>query len=145
MFLLDTNVIGELGKGIKADPGVVNLLKANEDRLFLPVQVIGELRGGIEHLRRRRDVPQARRLENWFELVLETFADRILPFDLTCAQTWGRLISANDQNAVDKQIAAIALVYGLTVVTRNTDHFEGTGVSIINPFTDDLRPGSRPV
>ena len=38
------------------------------------------------------------------------------------------------QYLIDKQIAAIALIYGLTVVTRNLDDFRGTGVGLKNPF-----------
>jgi predicted nucleic acid-binding protein len=31
-------------------------------------------------------------------------------------------------------IAAIALVHGLTVVTRNVKDFDGYGVALFNPF-----------
>lgn len=34
----------------------------------------------------------------------------------------------------DAPIAAAALLHGITVVTRNTADFEGTGVSLINPW-----------
>lgn len=143
MFLLDTNVISELSKGSRADRGVVDFLRANQDKICLPVQVIGELRGGVERLRRRNDLPQAARLESWLENVLDTFATRILAFDLVCAETWGRLMSVDQQNPVDRQMAAIALVYELTVVTRNTDHFDGTGVPVLNPFAADASPDPR--
>ena len=49
-------------------------------------------------------------------------------------------MSPNNQNPVDKQIAAIALVYDLTVVTRNMDDFAGTGVRLLNPFLRDRTP-----
>jgi len=49
-------------------------------------------------------------------------------------------MGANDQHIVDRQIAAIALVYDLTVVTRNTDHFEGAGVRLLDPFFADSLP-----
>ncbi|MGD0730882.1 MAG: type II toxin-antitoxin system VapC family toxin [Terracidiphilus sp.] len=134
MFLVDTNAISELRKGAKADRGVVNLLKGAEDEIFVPVQVLGELRYGIEKLKHRGDLPQARRLEEWFQSVLKVFGQRILGFDAACAQMWGTLMGVNDQHPVDKQIAAIALVYDLTVVTRNTNDFAGTGVRLLNPF-----------
>jgi predicted nucleic acid-binding protein len=38
-------------------------------------------------------------------------------------------------NPLDKQIAATALMYGLTVVTRNVPHYQPTGVAVLNPFT----------
>ena len=61
-------------------------------------------------------------------------ADRVLSFDEECAQVWGRLMSPNHQYPIDKQIAAIALIYDLKVVTRNLEDFQGTGVELINPF-----------
>ena len=135
MYLLDTNVISEARKGAKANSGVLKFrarIEHNED--FLPVQVIGELRRGSESLKHRGDFPQALVLENWLEQVLNEYADRILSFDAECAHIWGRLSAANPRNAIDKQIAAIAALYDLTVVTRNADHFVGTGVRVINPF-----------
>jgi toxin FitB len=38
------------------------------------------------------------------------------------------------ENPIDKQIAATALTHDLTLVTRNTMHFKGFGVSLLNPF-----------
>lgn len=141
MFLVDTNAISELRKGLKADAGVVRLLKAAEQDVYFPVQVIGELRQGVEKLRRRGDFPQSQQLAQWCAAVLKTFELRILAFDPVCAQVWGRLMAWNDQNPVDKQIAAIALVYDLTVVTRNLNDFAGTGVRLLNPFIADAPPG----
>ena len=39
-------------------------------------------------------------------------------------------MSPQNQHPIDKQIAAIALIYGLTVVTRNVDDFRETGVEL---------------
>ena len=66
--------------------------------------------------------------------LLEEYADHILDFTVEEAQVWGRLRVPHYENALDKQIAATALVYGLTLVTRNVDDFTGTGVQLINPF-----------
>ena len=140
MFLADTNVISELRKGAKTNPGVVSFFLGAGLEVFLPAQVLGELRRGIENLRYRGDLPQARRLEEWLESVVKEFEQRILGFDSECAQTWGTLMSPNNQNPVDKQIAAIALVHDLTMVTRNTSHFSGTGVRLLNPFAGDVHP-----
>jgi hypothetical protein len=143
MFLVDTNVLSERRKGPKADPGVVDFIERTEHELFLPVQVIGELRSGIERLRHRGDLRQALRLETWLRLILEEYTLRILAFDLQCARMWGALMGVNDQHIVDKQIAAIALVYDLTIVTRNIAHFAGTGVRLLNPFSIDSPAVSR--
>jgi predicted nucleic acid-binding protein len=140
MYLVDTNAISELRRGSKADSGVTRLLKGAEQEVFLPVQVIGELRQGVENLRHRRDFPQAQVLETWLQTVLDVFGLRVLVFDAACAQTWGSLMGPSDQNPIDKQIAAIALVYDLTVVTRNANHLAGTGVRMLNPFDADAPP-----
>jgi hypothetical protein len=134
MFLADTNAISEMRKGVKADPGVISLFLRAEPEIFLPVQALGEMRQGIENLKYRGDFPQARKLEEWFQSVLKRYRARIIGFDAVCAEKWGALMSPNNQNPVDKQIAAIALVYDLTVITRNTNDFAGTGVRLLNPF-----------
>ena len=143
MFLLDTNVLSERRKGAMADSGVVDFLNRRDHEIFLPVQVVGEIRSGIEGLRRRGDLPQAQRLEAWLLLILDEFSDYIVEFSLECAQTWGYSMSVNDQHIVDRQIAAMALVYDLTVVTRKTSHFAGTGVRLLNPFAGSARPATR--
>lgn len=88
---------------------------------------MGELRRGLENIRGRGYHAQAARLESWLEDITTGFADRILDFDLDCAQVWGKLMSPNPQHPIDKQIAAIALIHDLTVVTRNNADFAATG------------------
>jgi predicted nucleic acid-binding protein len=135
VYLVDTNVISEARKGERANPGVRKFWQAaNGQDIYLSVQTIGEIRRGLENIRRRGDLPQARQLEAWLEVLVGQYADRILDFDQECAQVWGKLMSPHAQHPIDKQIAAIALIHGLTVVTRNVDDFRGTGVSLCNPF-----------
>jgi len=145
MYLADTNAISELRKGAKANPEAVRFLREAVQEIYLPVQVFGELRKGIEKLRFRGDFPQAQRLEDWFQFILKIFSDRVIVFDLRCAQMWGTLMGVNEQHPVDKQIAAIALVYDLTVVTRNTNDFTGTGARLLNPFLDAATSGDLSV
>lgn len=135
MYLLDTKVISELRKGGRANHGVTAFFAtlAAED-IYLSVVTIGEIRRGLENLRARGDREQAGRLEAWLDKVVTDFSDRILEFDLDCAQVWGKLMSPHPQHPIDKQIAAIALIYDLTVVTRNTDDFVSSGVRSLNPF-----------
>lgn len=135
MYLLDTSVISELRKGGRANPGVAAFFAtlAAED-IYLSVVSIGEIRRGLENLRVRGDREQAGRLEAWLDEVVTDFSDRILDFDLDCAQVWGKFMSPHPQLPIDKQIAAIALIYDLTVVTRNTDDFVSSGVRSLNPF-----------
>jgi len=136
--LLDTNVVSEARKGGAANAGVTAFLRqcAEQDaRIWLSVVTVGELRRGVDLIRHRGDLPQARRLEFWLEDVLRDYSDCILPFDLDAAQVWGRLRAPWPENALDKQIAAIALIHDLTVVTRNSSDFAHTGVRLFNPFT----------
>lgn len=102
---------------------------------------VGELRRGVELIRHRGDADQAKRLDTWLTLILDQYGDNILPFDADAAQVWSRLRVPNPGNELDKQIAAIALVNDLTVATRNTADFEGTGVKLINPFLREILPG----
>jgi predicted nucleic acid-binding protein len=135
MYLLDTNVISEHRKKDKADPGVRLFFKeADQAGLYLPVQVLGEIRGGIEKLRRRRDFAAVKLLEDWLDDVMRDYADRILNFDLNCAQVWGQFLIPKDPHAIDKQLASMALTYDMTLVTRNVAHVESTGVRTHNPF-----------
>lgn len=135
MYLVDTNVVSEARKGSKANLGVRRFWQTvDEADVYLSVQTIGEIRRGLENIRRRGDVPQARKLEKWLDRIVIDYADRILDFDKDCAQVWGKLMSPHHQHPIDKQIAAIALIHGLTVVTRNVDDFRETGVPLKNPF-----------
>jgi predicted nucleic acid-binding protein len=136
VYLIDTNVISEARKA-RANPGVVAFFDAVDtanEPIYLSVITIGELRRGVELIRDRGDLDQASLLENWLTTMLSEFADRILAFDAEAAQVWGRLRVPDPNNALDKQIAAIALVNDMTVVTRNTKDFEGIGLSLMNPF-----------
>ena len=60
--------------------------------------------------------------------------------DADAAQVWGRLRAPNHEHALDKQIAAIALVHDLTVITRHSADFAGTGVKVLNPFVVPAPP-----
>lgn len=135
LFLIDTDIISEIGKGPRADAGVIKFLRNPEHEIFMPSQVIGELRRGVENVLHKRDIAKAKRLQAWFESVFEEFSSRILAFDADCAVVWGRLAGPDEQNLIDKQIASIAILYDLTMVTRNTSHFKGSGVRLLNPFS----------
>ena len=138
MYLLDTTVISEIRKGSRANPGVQAFfcqLQELKAKTFLSVITIGELRRGIEVIRHRRDNAQAEQLEQWFSVILSDYQAHILPVDADVTQLWGKLRVPHPENELDKLIAATALIYDLTVVTRNVTHFAGTGVKLHNPFT----------
>ncbi len=142
MYLIDTNVVSEARKGDRANRGVVAFLKELAelgDIVFLASITIGELRRGVELIRRRGDADQAERLEAWLGIVVEQFGERILPLDADAAQVWGRLRVPDPDHALDQQIAAIALVNDLTLATRNVADFRGLGVRLRNPFVSGER------
>lgn len=85
-------------------------------------------------IRRRGDLSQGLLLEDWLGVLIRDFGDRILAFDADSSQVWGNLRSLSPHNPVDRQIASIALISDLTVVTRDIANFEGTGVRLLNPF-----------
>lgn len=138
MYLVDTDVLSEARKGERANAGVRSFFqRAKEDDvpLFLSAITIGELRQGVETIRLRGDGLQAERLERWLERITIEYSESILALDAEIAQIWGRLRAPHPENPLDKQIAATALIYGLTVATRNTAHYSPTGVQLLNPFT----------
>ena len=139
MYLIDTNVISEARKKSKANKGVRAFFKQvieDEAQLFISVVSVGELRRGVELIRYRSDVRQANLLEKWLEALLIEYQDHILDINQDIAQLWGQLRVPHPENALDKQIAATALIYELTVVTRNHKDFARTGVRVLNPFTE---------
>lgn len=138
VYLIDTNVISEVRKGHRADAGVRRFFADAEQQrmaLFLSVVTIGELRRGVELIRHRGDALQARRLERWLASILAGFSGNILDIDSDVTQLWGHLCAPRAENALDKLIAATALIHGLTVVTRNHKHFRATGAPLLNPFS----------
>jgi toxin FitB len=137
MYLLDTNIISELRKRDRANPGIARFFRqiAEQEAIsYLSVITIGELRRGVDIIQHRGDFTQAQSLETWLATILDRYAENILDFGQEEAQIWGRLRVPHPENALDKQIAATALVYDLTLVTRNVKDFAATGVTLLNPF-----------
>lgn len=138
-FLLDTNVVSEWVRP-RPDPGVVAwLAAADEDRVFLSVVSLAELRHGIDRL---ADGRRRHSLDAWLREQLPLrFADRILPVDRAIADRWGVLVARRDAagrpiGAMDAFIAATAAVHGLTLVTRNAADFRSVVMEIVNPWRD---------
>ena len=137
MYLIDTNIISEARKKSKADRGVRSFFdRVNREQasVFISVVTLGELRRGVELIRHRGDARQSNQLEQWLNELIADYQDHILDIDRDIAQLWGRLRVPNQENTLDKQIAATALIYDLTVVTRNHTDFLRTGVRLLNPF-----------
>ena len=133
-FLLDTNVVSEPRKRSRADASVMRWFDSVEtDDLYISVLVIGEIRQGIEGLR-RRDPVQAGHLESWLAGLRRGYADRILPVDLEAAEEWGRMNVPDPISTRGGLMAATAKVRNMTFVTRNTSDVARTGARLFNPF-----------
>jgi toxin FitB len=134
IYLLDTNVLSELRKGRRCNSGVTAWFSEVADAdLGLSVLVVGEIRRGIEAVR-RRDEARATALDQWLARLLRDHGERILPVDRPVAEEWGRLTAVRAASVVDVLLAATARVHGLTLVTRNVRDVQWTGVSCLNPF-----------
>ena len=132
--MLDTNIISELRKGEGGDPAVRAWLDSTmEDELFTSVLVLGELRKGVERLRRRNPA-KAEALDGWYAKIKASFGDRALGVAPGVAELWGRLNGVRDLPVVDSLLAATAIVHGLTLVTRNEADVAGLGLRLLNPF-----------
>jgi predicted nucleic acid-binding protein len=138
-FLLDTNVVSEWVKP-QPNPSVVAwLADVDEDRTFISVITLAELRSGIAALApgRRRD-----RLESWLAHDLPTrFEGRVLLVDAAVADGWGRITASaktigRSIHAMDAFLAATAHVHQLTLVTRNVSDFEDAGTPVLCPWSE---------
>lgn len=135
-LLLDTNIPSELIRP-QPEPKVTGWLAAqNLDTLFISAVSFGELRKGIV-LR----APGKRRaeLESWIEHDLsKLFSGRTLSVTRSVAERWGVLDGERQRagrplGVADGMIAATALEYRLTLVTRNVKDFAGLSVALLNP------------
>lgn len=132
-FLLDTNIISEARKPAADQNVQAWLASVRGTDLYLSVLVVGEIRQGIERLR-RRDPSQAAIYENWLATLRRDYGNRIVPITADIAEEWGRLNVPDPISTVDGLMAASAKVLGLTLVTRNTADVARTGLSVLNPF-----------
>ena len=134
-YLIDTNIVSELRKGRRCDPGVASwFAEVSSDEVYLSALTLGELRKGIENIR-RRDAASAAALDVWFRELEASHSDRILPVDQVIAEQWGRFNVPDPLPVLDSLLAATASVRGMTLVTRNLKDVERTGVDCLNPFS----------
>jgi len=110
---------------------------AEEGLLYLSVLALGEIRKGLASL------PQSKRrtdLETWLEVELQArFSGRILPINAAVADRWGVLAADAKRkgkalSTIDALLAATALHYNLTVISRNVSDFANTQVPFLNPW-----------
>ena len=135
-YLLDTCVISEL---IKKNPSnnVLNWIKnIPEEKLFLSVITIAEIYRGLNKL------PNSKRkksLTNWLNTLVEDYKNRIITIDFAVAENWGIIQEEAEKkgkriSSIDCFVASIAYTHNFTLATRNTKDFQGSNISIDNPW-----------
>ena len=137
-WLLDTCTLSESVRE-RPDAGVMRWLAQHADAAAVSSASFGEIHYGLACLE-----PSARRnqIQGWALALAQQFEGRILPTDEAVWRQWGELKASlraigRVQDALDMVIAATALHHGLTLVTRNTRHFQDTGVRLVNPWSGE--------
>jgi predicted nucleic acid-binding protein len=137
-FLIDTNVLSEYNRPEAPDAGVKRWLETTDRQSqYVSVITLAEIQKGIEML---ADGKRRTQLDQWLNQDLEAwFSGRVLPVDRRVAGRWASLVAQGARAGrrlpvVDSLIAATALAYDLTILTRNTRDFGSTGATIINPW-----------
>ena len=133
-FLLNTNILSELRKGVRCDPNVSHwAAKESTQAHYISVLSLGEIGKGIKLLRKKLPEKCAP-LKNWLEKLHSHYAHCTISITAEISERWGELSSIRSLPVIDSLIAATALEFGLTLVTRNAKDFDGLGISIVKPF-----------
>ncbi len=137
-FLLDTTVISEWMKPLPNSSVIRWLAEVDEDRVYISVMTLAELRYGTERL---PTGARKSRLEAWLheELPLR-FEGRLIIIETAIADAWGRVMGrcsavGRPIGVMDAFFAATAEVHALTLVTRNVSDFTASGISLFNPWS----------
>lgn len=136
-WLLDTNVLSELRRP-KPNAKIVEFVSGQSlELLFVSVVTFAEIRFGIELV---RDVARRMELNDWLEHKLRPmFEGRTLGIDEDVMLKWRLLVEEGRKRGhtfsqPDLIIAATALLYGLTIVSRDTREYELANVPVLNPW-----------
>ncbi len=137
-YLVETNILFEARRS-RGHPAVrAKLQSIDDDDLFISVVTIGEIARGIAKLPAGT---QRQELKAWLAMTERYFADRVLAIDTAIAHRWGEVTATVEKagrvlHAPDGLIAATALCHGLSLLTRNSDDFQATGVTVVNPLNE---------
>lgn len=132
-YLLDTNVLRELGK-TAPHKNVAAWLKGVDDAdLAISALTVREVAKGVAKLGKTKP-EMAAGLDAAVRAIFDAFEGRILPIDRAVASVWGEALGESEKHVDDAGLAATARVHGLTLVTRNIKDFDGRGVKVVDPF-----------
>lgn len=144
MIVADTNVLSELMRP-EPDPAALTWMdRVPGNEFFSTAVTVAEIQYGLARL------PPGRRRDSLTDVattVFASFEDRILAFDTAAAVRYGQLVAERDRAGqpiamADAQIAAICLVHGAGLATRDVDGFEGTGLLVHDPW-EERGPGGE--
>jgi toxin FitB len=139
MIIVDTNVLSEVMKPAELRSAKVFtwLRSQSPDVIFTTTITLAEILAGIEILpegKRRLEKHEAAN-----RIFTTVFLERVLPFDENAARAYAGIISlrrkkGRTSDPFDVQIAAIAKCRAMAVATRNTAHFDDSGIEVIDPW-----------
>jgi toxin FitB len=137
VIVLDTNVLSALMR-TKPDALVVEWLdRQPADSIWVTSITVFEARFGLARLPKGK---RRRSLERAFDrVVTEDLSSRVLSLDEMAAATAGQLAAERQRagrvvDLRDTLIAGIAQARRATIATRNTRHFEGLDVAVVDPW-----------
>ena len=143
-LLLDTNVLSEVRRPAPEPKVLAWLDTIDEDRAFISVASIAELRRGIALMDdgRRREALAAWLADRSAGALLGTN----LPTDPAIAERWGDVMAQARQSGFalvrhGRLLCSTALVHQLVLATRNTKDFAPLGVPLFDPWTDESETG----
>ena len=132
-YLLDTNVLRELGKTSPHEHVAAWLKTVDDADLAISALTVREIAKGVARLRKAKPETAAA-LGAAVTKIFDAFEGRILPIDRPVAEAWGETLGQSEKHVDDTGLAATARVHGLIVVTRNVKDFDGRGAEVIDPF-----------
>jgi predicted nucleic acid-binding protein len=136
MILLDTNVVSNLVE-TTPNPRVATWIDStNRSSLWISAVTVAELRVGIELMDDGRRKPELRLA---IDRAIDLFGQQCAPFDALAATEFARIIASRRRigrpiQALDAQIAAIAITTGFSLATLHQEDFEKIdGLKVIDP------------
>ena len=136
-WLLDTNVLSELRKP-RPEPRVISFVSSLPlGQIYISSVTVAEIRFGIEQV---TDEVRRAALRNWLtNEIRPMFDQRVLQVTEDILLKWRQLVEEGRKvghtfSQPDLVIAATAVHYSLTVVSRDRSHYEKAGASVINPW-----------